>query len=177
VAAFHQPRQAWELLGSNEALSAVKIPDRVLDELTANLLQELEKRGLTSLRGPASVAACREIVLSEEPVSPGNARQYWAEVGRCVSVDLILVPQLTHWGQREGGPWGVQSPASVALRLIWLDPREGRVLRFFEFKEEQKALSENLLKIGQFFRRGGQWVSAQELALEGIRRGLEDMGL
>lgn len=177
VASFHQPRHDWELLGSSEKVSGQEVPEQHLKELTQKLLQELEKRGFTSLSGPESVAGCREIVLSREAVSPQSARQYWASVGRCVPAGAILVPQLTHWRQREGGPWGVENPASVALRLVLLDPEQEEVLRFFQFREEQKSLSENLLEIGNFIRRGGQWLRAEDLAAEGIRRGLKDMGL
>jgi len=177
VASFHQPRQKWELLGTRERISGEEAPDQQLKGLTQKLLQELEERGFVSLRGPGSVARCREIALSEAPASPQSARRYWASVGRCVSAEAILVPQLTHWRQREGGPWGVERSASVALHLVLLDTEEGEVLRFFQFKEEQKSLSENLLDIGSFIRRGGKWVKAEDLAAEGIRRGLRDMGL
>ena len=71
----------------------------------------------------------------------------------------------------------MERPAMVALRLVWLDPDEEKILRAFSFDEEQKSLAENLLDIGSFLRRGGHWITAEELAAEGIRRGLEDMGL
>jgi hypothetical protein len=60
---------------------------------------------------------------------------------------------------------------------VWLDAQEKQVERAFHFQREQASLTENLWQIGSFIRRGGQWVSAEELAAEGIRSGLEDMGL
>jgi hypothetical protein len=177
VAPFHQPRLEWDLPEFGDEVQRRNVRDKVLKGLTQILMRELRERGHTSVRGPDSVQNCREIVLSRELASPDRASHYWADVARCASADSILVPQLISWREREGGRWGAESPASVALRLVWLDAQEKQVERAFHFQREQASLTENLWQIGSFIRRGGQWVSAEELAAEGIRSGLEDMGL
>jgi hypothetical protein len=40
-------------------------------------------------------------------------------------------------------------------------------------EEEQRALSENVLKLGKFLKRGGKWVRAEVLSQEGIEKGLD----
>jgi len=177
VAPFHQPRQEWELPQADGAVSHREIPDNALDTLTTRLMESLKERGHIGLQGPAKVQGCREIVLQEGTASSDGGRAYWAEVARCASADSILLPQLLRWQQRKGGRWGADSPAGVTIRFIWLDSRERRIVNVYLFDREQEALSENLLQIGRFLRRGGRWVRAEELAAEGIRAALRDMGL
>ncbi len=177
VAPFHQPRQDWDLPQADREAPERTIPADALERLTARLMESLKERGHTDIQGPARVQGCREIVLQEGAVSSDGGRTYWAEVARCASADSILLPQLLRWQQRKGGKWGADSPAGVTMRFIWLDSRESRIVDVFFFDREQEALTENLLRIGRFLRRGGRWVRAEELAAEGIRAALRDMGL
>ena len=177
VAPFHQPRQEWELPQADAAASEREIPDDALETLTGRLMESLKERGHTGLKGPERVQGCREIVLREGAASSDGGRAYWAEVARCASADSILLPQLLRWQQRKGGSWGADSPAGVTMRFIWLESQEKRIVDVFLFDREQKALTENLLQIGRFLRRGGRWVRAEEIAAEGIHAALRDMGL
>lgn len=177
VAPFHQPRQEWELPQPDGAAPERELPDKAQEMLTAKLMESLKERGRDGLIGPKRVQGCREIVLQKGAVSTDGGRAYWAEVARCASADSILVPQLLRWQQRKGGRWGADTPAGVTMRFIWLESREKRIVDVFIFDREQKALTENLLQIGRFVRRGGRWVRAEELADEGIRAALRDMGL
>jgi hypothetical protein len=51
------------------------------------------------------------------------------------------------------------------------------VVRRFLYDEQQRSLSEDLSHAGRFFQRGGKWVSTMELAEDGLRAGLREMGL
>jgi hypothetical protein len=44
--------------------------------------------------------------------------------------------------------------------------------KVFVFDESQQALSQNVLGIGKFFKRGGKWVTSEDLSNEGIEAGL-----
>ena len=51
---------------------------------------------------------------------------------------------------------------------------EGTVVgRTFVFDEDQKALSQDILHIGKFFKRGGKWITVDKLAEEGINSGID----
>ncbi|MCF8030062.1 MAG: hypothetical protein K9K39_04125 [Desulfohalobiaceae bacterium] len=176
VAPFYQPGSGRKCLCPFDR-SGEDVPDRVLEQLTDELLHQLDKRGYSSPKGPERVERCRKAVLSGSSSFPENRRQYWSSVGDCVSADYLLIPQLMQWRERLGGRWGVESPARVVLCLVLFHAKEERVLEVFSFQEEQKSLTQNLLEIGAFIRRGGRWVGAQELAAEGIRRGLGELGL
>lgn len=73
--------------------------------------------------------------------------------------------------ERKGGNFAVEKPAGVGFHMHLM---EGSVLgRVFVFDEDQQALSENVLKIGKFLRRGGKWITAEQLAEEGVNAGLD----
>lgn len=73
--------------------------------------------------------------------------------------------------ERKGGNYSVEKPASVAFHMHLM--KDNVVGKVFEYKEDQKALSQNLFTMGKFFQRGGRWVTAEALATEGINAGLD----
>lgn len=72
--------------------------------------------------------------------------------------------------ERQGGNFAVDKPASVGFHLHLIDQK--RVVKVFEFDETQQPLSDNILKFGTFLRRGAKWVTASQLAEEGIEKGI-----
>ena len=54
---------------------------------------------------------------------------------------------------------------------------DGTLMNRSIFEEEQVSLTENLLTAGSFFKRKGAWVTAEELAVDGMRKAVKDMGL
>jgi len=73
--------------------------------------------------------------------------------------------------ERVGGNLGVDKPAGVGFHVHLM---ENNVLkRVFTFDEDQQALSENLLNIGKFFRRGAKWLTVEELSRDAINQGLD----
>ncbi len=75
--------------------------------------------------------------------------------------------------ERRGGNLGVEKPASVGYHMHLFD--RDIVKRVFVFDEEQRPLLENIFKIGQFIRRGMKWITADKLAEEGIKKGLDTL--
>ena len=73
--------------------------------------------------------------------------------------------------ERRGGNLAVDRPAGVGLHMHLM---EGTVIgRTFVFDEDQQSLSQNVLGIGKFFRRGAKWITVDELAEEGIIKGTD----
>jgi hypothetical protein len=62
----------------------------------------------------------------------------------------------------------VDKPASVAFDVHLLRVKDGKRVWNGKFDETQQALSENLLKIGSFVRRGAAWLKAEELSSVGM---------
>lgn len=75
--------------------------------------------------------------------------------------------------ERKGGNFAVEKPAGVGFHMHLM--KDNVVGRVFVFDEDQQALSQNLLNIGKFFKRGGKWVTAERLAEEGIHAGLDHL--
>lgn len=177
VAGFTKPCNSWQLLAGCLPENQEPLSENVIQSLNAILIQGLKARDITSYQGMSLVQQCQEIVLFEAEDLDMSGLQYWTKIGRCVPADLLLIPQVFEWRDRKGGEWGADEPAKVVFDLFLLDVHKKELVDRFHYEQEQKALSENLLGLGRFLRRGGQWVTAEALAQEGIAQGLEALGL
>jgi len=177
VAGFTQPDQRYEMLfGSMYGLDE-SVDSEVLRTMDTILRKELEKRDKRSYRGSTQVEQCREIVLYENEPAELDSLTYWSLVGRCVPAEYLLVPQLVRWQPRQGGKWGAEQAAAVEFSLVLLNVQKERIVSMFHFNQEQSSLSENLYTLPSFVQRGGEWITAEQLAREGIVQGLEELGL
>ncbi|MDO5675205.1 MAG: hypothetical protein Q4G66_09860 [bacterium] len=90
------------------------------------------------------------------------------EVAQSVGCNAILETSLSRYVEREGGPYGVQEPAAVTLAYRLYDVGTGTVLCHGRFDEQQQSVMENLFTLGKAGRRGMTWLTAEELAREGL---------
>ncbi len=147
---------------------------KFLNSLDQILNQELIKRGWEGYKDFTVVRQCEEIILSKGARLRGIEK--WCEIGKCVPVRYLLVPELKRWRERKGSKWGVVEPSMVEFFFYLIDVKKKEVIRVFHFNKEQKALSENILEIKKFFKRKG-WITAKELFTEGVIKGLKELGL
>lgn len=92
------------------------------------------------------------------------------DVGRVLGADSVMIGVISHYTERGGSEWGVESPSTVAFSVEVLSTKDGRVIWETYFTETQKPLFDNLFDIKKFVKRGGKWISADELAKEGARK-------
>jgi len=177
VAGFTQPRADWELLAGFIPEDAKPVEEKVLAELDARLDTALAANKKLSLLPARLTRQCQEIATYKQKDSRITALKYWVAVGKCMGADAILVPQLVYWAEREGSEVSVRTPAGVILDLYLVDVKEEALAGRFHFDETQLSLSENLLEADKFMKRGGKWITAAELAGEGIARGIGELGL
>ncbi|HWR05016.1 MAG TPA: hypothetical protein VN419_13510 [Humidesulfovibrio sp.] len=174
VAAFTAPKYNWELLAGYLPEEGKTVKPEILANLDGALNQSLRAHGVSIAGTPAAVRQCQEIMTLERT---GKAREsawsYWLGVGRCLPADFILVPQVLGWKELEGGG----NPAAVVMDLYLIDVKGQRLVSRYHYDETQKALTDNLLDLGKFVKRKGEWVNADVLAKEGIEAGLREMGL
>ncbi len=90
------------------------------------------------------------------------------QLGREMKVDFLLAGFIFRFEERVGSSLGVEKPASVGFDLHLFRMRDGKMVWEAKFDETQKPLSEDLLRIGAFFRRGATWLTAEELAGAGM---------
>ncbi len=88
--------------------------------------------------------------------------------GETNGVDAVLLGYLFRFKERVGTRYSVESPASVSFSLFLMRVTDGRIVWRGTFEETQQSLSENLLKIGAFIKRKGRWITAREMAVDGL---------
>ena len=175
IAWFNQPREMDDLLAGIMISEQNFVGDKVLmtlDESFQKVLSTASKREFIEIAGSYS---CQ--VKVSKVAKKGTALEYWTQVGACLGADMIVVPQLTEWHERDGGSMGVEHPAAVTMDFYLIDVKKGQLVQRYHFEETQETLTSNLLTIGKFVDRGGKWVTAEDLAREGMNQAVLEFGL
>jgi len=131
--------------------------------LTGQLVSHVQRDTAFEILPPGEPAAVPEAVVDSSG-RQGNRVEQLSQNGRRLGADAVFAGHVYRFRERAGGELAVQSPASVAFEISLIDCRQPRVLWSAVYDYTHQALSENLLGAGNFFRRGGRWVTAEELA-------------
>jgi len=94
-------------------------------------------------------------------------------VGKELGAEAVVVGEIYRFIDREGTVYSVKAAASVAFDVFLIRVEDSRMFWNGHFDESQKSLTENLFDIGTFMKRRGRWVTAEEMALEGLNDLLE----
>src|SRR4030067_1392307 len=89
-------------------------------------------------------------------------------LGKELNADFIFIGFLFRFEERIGSSMGVEKPASVGFDFHLFRLKDSKEVWKGKFDETQRPLSDDLLKIGAFFRRKASWLPAKELASVGI---------
>ncbi len=174
VAPFTQPRTNSDMLAGYLPDKVAHVDQQVLSNLDTDLAQVLRATSQNTFLGSENAQRCiHNLSATNHP----SALRKWSAVGRCMGVDLLVVPQLIDWRERDGGEVGVAKAAMVITDTFVLDVNNESLISRSRYDETQTALTDNLLDSQKFFKRGGKWVSARELAREGMEKALRDLGL
>jgi len=90
------------------------------------------------------------------------------QVGKGLNVDGVLIGFVFRYQDRQGNAYSIKRPASVAFEVHLISVKESRSIWKGTFVETQKSLSENVLKLPSFIKRGSRWLTADELAEHGV---------
>ena len=90
-------------------------------------------------------------------------------VGKALSANAMMVGTVWKYRDRVGGTRAVESPASVAFAVYLIDVETGEVVWNKDFAQTQRSLFENILRAQSFFDEGGKWLTADELAQNGVK--------
>lgn len=176
IATFTQPTRTEELLAGYVPSSQVIVGQDQRIRLDARLRELLgaTKRSYIFLTHPQVGA----LQASEDSQGRRSALAMWVQEAKTAGVDILLVPHIIDWRERVGGAGGVTTPAAVTVDFFLIDARdEGTLLQRSHFAEEQTSLASNVLSLGSFFKRKAQWLTAEELAMEGMTRAIQEFGL
>jgi hypothetical protein len=135
--------------------------------MTRQLMAHLKAASEFTLWGPGTASGVRARILSEDLAI--SHKRLLIQMGQEMGADAVVGGIVYRFQQRVGTGLSVQSPASVGFGLHLIRCSDGQVLWSDHFDETQQNLSENLLKIGSFFKRGGQWLTVEQLAAYGMQ--------
>ena len=176
VAPFTQPRDISQLImGQLPQPQALAARDVLIaqDRQLRDVLYTTTTRSYDFLPRTRPLPDLKRFHTSERP----QALPLWVEYARKTSADILFIPQVLTWRDRQGSAAGVTEPAHVRLEFFLLNIKEGNIIGHSVYEVEQQGLTENLLNVGDFFKRQGKWVTAEELAREAMIKAVKDLNL
>jgi len=91
----------------------------------------------------------------------------WVKLARKVQANYLLIPVVYCYSERKGSGASASEPAEVGFHLHIYEVGSGKEVWAGDFRERQKALSENVLELNKFIKRKARWLKAEELLIEG----------
>lgn len=145
-------------------LPAAKVEDigpKIFDELLDAKIQE--------------IASCKFVVSGEQSrvafaLDSEEDRARVKSLSAALGADAVLYPVLLRYRERVGNQFAASQPAAVVFHLYLLDAGTLKVLWHAEYREEQQALSENLLQANKMLKRKFRWVTADRLVEDGLSK-------
>lgn len=104
----------------------------------------------------------------------GANRQLIQAAGEKLGCTSALLITLKHYRERLGDEYSATDPASLAFEYKMVNVTDGEVICFGQFDETQKPVSENILEIGQAFKRHFKWITIADLTREALKRKFTD---
>jgi hypothetical protein len=90
------------------------------------------------------------------------------KVGAELHADVIVVGYVYRYTERVGYDFSAERPASVAFEIHLLNVADGSTIWRGVFDKTQKSLMEDVFQASSFFKGGGKWLTASQLAKQGI---------
>jgi hypothetical protein len=148
------------------------LPDEAEDVLESLFLEQVRQRHprLGIIAGERVAGVYRRVSLGSFRASMRNVAH---EVGNELGAEGVVVGYLYRFREREGTSYTVQRAASVGFDIHLLRVSDGALVWRGHFDRTQASLMEDLLQIASFYRGKGRWVTAGELAQEGVSQVLK----
>jgi len=176
VAPFTQPINASQLITGHIPENQGRIPDQQLPSLDRQFQTVLTTATKRQFKFLNAIDLPRDLTRFHSSEQP-QALPLWVAYGKKQGAQLLLVPQVLDWNEREGSKAGVTQPAHVRVEFFLINVAAGTLMSRSVFEERQEGLVDNLLNVGSFIKRHGQWVTAEELSVDGMRKAVKDLGL
>jgi hypothetical protein len=135
------------------------LTDRLVSWLQSNTPYELRISNYSHSPRPLLDASGGYVALN---------RKNLISFGHAEGVDAVLLGFVYRFRERVGKGFSAEAPASVAFDLDLIRVADGRTVWSASFDETQQSLGENLFQLGTFLGRGGRWVTAKDMATNGL---------
>ena len=176
VAPFTQPINASQLIMWRIPEDQGRVPEDMLTSLDMQLRRTLTTETNRQYKFISMRTLPKDLTTFHSSEQP-QALPRWIEYGKKQGAQVLLIPQVLDWHEREGSTAGVTQSAHVRIEFFLLRVDTGSIMDRSVFEEKQLGLSENLLNMGSFLKRKGQWVTAEDLSVESMRKAVKDLGL
>ena len=176
VAPFTQPFTTGQLISGMLPEYQGRISEEELQSLDLDLREVLRSATRRQYNFIIGARLPESYYTARSSVQPGGLDD-WLTYGKKHEAQLLLVPQVLDWHERQGSQAGVTDSAHVRVEFFLLNIPEGQIMGRSVFEEKQTGLADNLLSLGDFLKRKGQWVSARELTVDGMRKAIKELGL
>ena len=140
-------------------------PEMVVESL---FLEQLEKRKpkFSVISGERVAGIHRQVVSTVSLKTP--LQRILSDVGRELGAEGIVTGYVYRFREREGGPFAVNKPASVAFEIHLTRVEDGALVWKDAYDRTQRSLMEDLFQASSW-----KWITAEELAAEGMQQVLK----
>lgn len=176
VAPFTQPLNPGQLITGQIPENQGQAPQDALLLLDMDLRDALQADSTRHFNFIPRQNLHQELNYAHATGQPG-ALPRWIQYGKKHDAQLLLVPMVLNWHEREGSQAGVTTSAEARVEFFLLNIGTGSVMDRSVYEEKQVGLVDNLLTVADFVRRKGQWVEARDLAKDGMAKAIKELGL
>jgi hypothetical protein len=145
-------------------------PTEILTRMAWDLLTEQEKE--YEFISPGQVEGVYQSFLAKKITA--DPLPMIRAIGQALQADGVLFGEVFRYEERRGTAYAADRPASVTLDLHLLRVSDGTLVWKAQWSETQQALSENLFQLGEVARRGLRWMTAEQLARNGLKNMIKD---
>jgi len=140
--------------------------DRLLAQIFTERLRETGK--FQVIPQEQVEAAMEDLKKAAEEGSEAITTSFAQKVGKALGIDAVITGEVQAFTERKGGTQAIERPATVGFVAQMMNVKDGRLLWSSEYFETQKALTEDVDTLPLFWKRGGKWLTARELAEYGV---------
>ncbi len=146
---------------------ACSISEAAEAELSRSIAHALEGiKTEVTLVPQAEINEARARLKKKGGVDLTSALGWEKAIGSEVEADAVLTGFIYCYRDRSGNSYASGTPAALSFSLHLIDPAGGEVLWSAGYGDEQAPLSDNLLTLPQFIKRGGKWITVEQMSVE-----------
>jgi hypothetical protein len=146
----------------------LKGSEKIIEEIFVDKLSEL--KGLELIPSD-KVEGVYKRIASESIKEPLMKRL--RKAGNEIGADFLAVGYVYRYTERVGYKYSSEHPASVVFEIHLIKTSDGSLIWRGFFDKTQKSLMEDVFQISSFFKGGGKWLTARQLAEQGMGKVFE----
>lgn len=142
------------------------IASNQLLEKGANILDGLIAQYLATKEGIIFLSKEQQETLLTEYNQNRSVQALY--IAKKSGADAVLTSMVNRYQERAGQDYSIDYPASISFEYRLVLEETGQTLCAGFFDETQQSITENILSFKKTLKRGGKWITTEELAREGV---------